>query len=97
MTLENVIALGLFAVFVVILLGMAIRIVPEYRRLVVFRLGRVIGAQGPGLALLIPFSEDDRASRRTQVAPSGALREARLDRQGNDDLSGTDDDPPQGG
>jgi regulator of protease activity HflC (stomatin/prohibitin superfamily) len=33
----------------------AIRIVPEYRRLVVFRLGRALGAKGPGLVLLIPF------------------------------------------
>src|SRR5215471_4218857 len=33
----------------------AIRIVPEYQRLVVFRLGRALGAKGPGLVLLIPF------------------------------------------
>ena len=33
----------------------AIRIVQEYERLVVFRLGRVIGEKGPGLVLLIPF------------------------------------------
>ncbi len=33
----------------------AIRIVPEYQRLVVFRLGRVIGPKGPGLVFLIPF------------------------------------------
>ena len=32
----------------------AIRIVPEYQRLVVFRLGRSIGQRGPGLILLIP-------------------------------------------
>ena len=32
----------------------SIRIVREYERLVVFRLGRVIGARGPGLVLLIP-------------------------------------------
>ncbi len=32
----------------------AIRIVPEYRRLVVFRLGRCIGAKGPGVIFLIP-------------------------------------------
>ncbi|MGB8982364.1 MAG: SPFH domain-containing protein [Anaerolineales bacterium] len=32
----------------------AIRIVPEYQRLVVFRLGRSIGAKGPGLVLLFP-------------------------------------------
>lgn len=32
----------------------AIRIVPEYQRLVVFRLGRCLGTRGPGLVLLIP-------------------------------------------
>src|SRR5574341_1654246 len=39
----------------------AIRIVPEYQRLVVFRLGRSIGQKGPGLVLLIPVI--DRAVR----------------------------------
>ncbi len=34
---------------------MAIRVVREYQRLVVFRLGRCIGERGPGLVLLIPF------------------------------------------
>ena len=33
----------------------AIKIVREYQRLMVFRLGRAIGAKGPGLVLLIPF------------------------------------------
>jgi len=33
----------------------AIRIVQEYERGVIFRLGRVVGAKGPGLFLLIPF------------------------------------------
>lgn len=37
------------------LLAAAIRVVPEYQRLVVFRLGRVLGAKGPGLVFLIPF------------------------------------------
>ncbi|WP_376789221.1 SPFH domain-containing protein [Thermoflexus sp.] len=37
------------------LLGSMIRIVPEYQRLVVLRLGKVIGAKGPGLVLLIPI------------------------------------------
>ena len=32
----------------------AIRIVPEYQRLVVFRLGRCVGPKGPGLIFLIP-------------------------------------------
>lgn len=35
-------------------LASAIRIVPEYQRLVVFRLGRCIGAKGPGIVLLYP-------------------------------------------
>src|SRR5512143_3698709 len=37
-----------------IFIANAIRIVPEYQRLVVFRLGRCVGARGPGLVLLIP-------------------------------------------
>ena len=40
---------------VVYLLAQAFRIVPEYRRLVVFRLGRLIGSKGPGLTIVIPF------------------------------------------
>jgi regulator of protease activity HflC (stomatin/prohibitin superfamily) len=47
--------MGGFLVFVVLLIATAIRIVPEYRRLVVFRLGRCVGAKGPGLVFLIPF------------------------------------------
>jgi regulator of protease activity HflC (stomatin/prohibitin superfamily) len=45
-----------FLVFVaLIILLNAIRVVREYERLVVFRLGRVIGEKGPGLVLLIPI------------------------------------------
>lgn len=39
----------------IFLLGMAIKIVQEYERGVVFRLGRLVGAKGPGLFLIIPF------------------------------------------
>jgi regulator of protease activity HflC (stomatin/prohibitin superfamily) len=42
-------------VVLLILLPMAIRIVREYQRLVVFRLGRSIGEKGPGVVLLIPL------------------------------------------
>jgi regulator of protease activity HflC (stomatin/prohibitin superfamily) len=45
---------GAVLVFFVILLATAIKVVPEYRRLVVFRLGRCIGAKGPGIVFLIP-------------------------------------------
>lgn len=52
--------MDLFGIAFVLILGlivlaMAVRIVPEYRRLVVFRLGRCVGAKGPGIVLLIPF------------------------------------------
>src|SRR3972149_5935112 len=36
------------------LVASAIRVVPEYQRLVVFRLGRSVGAKGPGIVILIP-------------------------------------------
>jgi regulator of protease activity HflC (stomatin/prohibitin superfamily) len=51
---------GVFAI-VLIFIANAIRIVPEYQRLVVFRLGRCVGAKGPGIVLLIPVI--DRAVR----------------------------------
>lgn len=57
----NLILVGLLVLLVVVPLGMAIKIVPEYQRLVVFRLGRLIAQKGPGLVLLIPFV--DRAVR----------------------------------
>jgi regulator of protease activity HflC (stomatin/prohibitin superfamily) len=42
------------------ILASAIRIVLEYERLVVFRLGRCVGQRGPGLVLLIPFIDKGR-------------------------------------
>ena len=43
------------AILVVIFLAAAVKIVPEYQRAVIFRLGRVIGAKGPGIFILIPI------------------------------------------
>jgi regulator of protease activity HflC (stomatin/prohibitin superfamily) len=45
---------GLLVLMALTFVVNAIRIVPEYRRLVVFRLGRCIGAKGPGVIILIP-------------------------------------------
>jgi regulator of protease activity HflC (stomatin/prohibitin superfamily) len=45
---------GAVLVIGLIFLANAIRIVPEYQRLVVFRLGRCVGTKGPGIVLLIP-------------------------------------------
>jgi regulator of protease activity HflC (stomatin/prohibitin superfamily) len=54
---------GIGAVFIIVLafVAQAIRVVPEYQRLVVFRLGRCVGSRGPGIVFLIPFV--DRAVR----------------------------------
>jgi len=52
---------GFVVVVVVFFLSSAIKVIPEYQRLVVFRLGRCIGEKGPGLVLLIPMI--DRAVR----------------------------------
>ncbi|MCX7919937.1 MAG: SPFH/Band 7/PHB domain protein [bacterium] len=41
--------------FLLMLGSMAIKIVRDYQRLVVFRLGKCIGQKGPGLVILIPF------------------------------------------
>lgn len=49
---------GLFLIlFAVLLLYMGLKIVREYQRLVVFRLGKSVGQRGPGLVFLIPFIE----------------------------------------
>ena len=42
-------------VLVILILANAIRIVPEFQRLVLFRLGRCIGTRGPGFVLIIPI------------------------------------------
>lgn len=42
-------------VIVAFLLPQALRILREYERGVIFRLGKLLGAKGPGLILLIPF------------------------------------------
>ena len=49
------VVIGIIALVVVILLSMAIKIVPEYERGVLFRLGRLVGQRGPGLFIIIPF------------------------------------------
>jgi len=47
---------AVLVLFIIVLYYSSIRIVPEYKRLVVFRLGRMIGARGPGLVLLLRSS-----------------------------------------
>jgi len=65
MYLTPLIILGFF---VIVLLSSMIRILKEYERGVIFRLGRVVGFKGPGLILLIPIVDKMvRVSLRTIV------------------------------
>ncbi|HHH80558.1 MAG TPA: slipin family protein [candidate division Zixibacteria bacterium] len=58
----------ILVIAIIIILLMAIRILREYERGVIFRLGRVVGSKGPGLIILIPFIDRMvRVSLRTVV------------------------------
>ena len=48
-------SVGVLIVILIILLTSAIKIVQEYERGVIFRLGRLVGAKGPGLFFIIPM------------------------------------------
>lgn len=45
----------IFIFIIVVFLAMSVRILNEYERGVIFRLGRIQGAKGPGLILLVPM------------------------------------------
>src|SRR5918998_163191 len=47
--------LGVFVLLLLILIAASVRILREYERGVIFRLGRLIAQKGPGLIFLIPF------------------------------------------
>jgi len=47
--------LGVVAIILILLLISAIKVLREYERGVIFRLGRLIGAKGPGIFLIIPI------------------------------------------
>jgi len=60
--------IGIVVLFAMVLLLGAIRIVQEYERLVVFRLGRCVGQRGPGIVFLIPIMDRGvRVDLREQV------------------------------
>ncbi len=77
--------LGVVFVIVLSILAASIRIVPEYKRLAVHRLGRYIGEKGPGLVVLIPFLDrgmmldagDPMAKAQTYQRILGATGETR--------------------
>ena len=47
-------AIFFLIIFLIIIAAAAIKILREYERGVIFRLGRLIGAKGPGLIFIIP-------------------------------------------
>lgn len=53
--LGSIILMLIIVIIIVAIIASAIRIVREYERAVIFRLGRCIGAKGPGVVFLIPF------------------------------------------
>lgn len=66
-------------VLLVLLVGAAVEVVPEHRRIVVTRLGRIVRVAGPGLALRVPGLEDVTSvsvrPRERQVIVSAATRD----------------------
>jgi len=51
---EGAYGILILVIFAIFILSQAVRVLREYERGVIFRLGRLIGAKGPGLILLIP-------------------------------------------
>jgi len=49
------IIIGIIALVIVVLIPSAVKILKEYERGVIFRLGRLLGTKGPGFFLIIPF------------------------------------------
>ena len=53
--MEFPVIFSILVIFAIIILANAIRILREYERGVIFRLGRLIGSKGPGIIFLIPI------------------------------------------
>ncbi len=78
MTSATVFGIALAVLLLIILLSAAIKVVPEYERGVIFRLGRVQGgARGPGLFLIIPIVDRmvrvDLRTQTTDVPPQDVI------------------------
>jgi regulator of protease activity HflC (stomatin/prohibitin superfamily) len=62
---------GIAIIFIIALIAATIKIIREYERLVVFRLGRLIGAKGPGVVFIFPivnrFNKIDLRERYLEV------------------------------
>ncbi len=54
-SMSTLLAIFLVVILIAIILSRAIKIVREWERLIVLRLGKFIGIKGPGLVILVPF------------------------------------------
>jgi regulator of protease activity HflC (stomatin/prohibitin superfamily) len=53
--IASIVVVVIVLIIVLALIAYSIKIIREYERLVVFRLGRLVGARGPGVVLILPF------------------------------------------
>src|SRR5438094_9394470 len=53
--ISNYVAIAILLIIVIALIGSSIKIVREYERVVVFTLGRLVGARGPGVVYIDPI------------------------------------------
>ncbi|ADM27291.1 SPFH domain, Band 7 family protein [Ignisphaera aggregans DSM 17230] len=54
----DIVSIAFLSIFIVIFIAIIIthlKVVPEYKRLVVFRLGRLLSVKGPGIVFLVPI------------------------------------------
>ena len=51
----TILLISLIIALILVVISMAVKVVQEYERGVIFRLGRLVGAKGPGLFFIIPF------------------------------------------
>jgi regulator of protease activity HflC (stomatin/prohibitin superfamily) len=64
----------IFFLFSMVFFSASIRIIPEYKRLSVYRLGRYIGEKGPGVVLLLPFIDKAITKDLSEASPTPSRR-----------------------
>jgi regulator of protease activity HflC (stomatin/prohibitin superfamily) len=73
----TLLGVGIAILLLLAVLAAAVKIVPEYERGVIFRLGRVQGARGPGLFFIIPVVDRmvrvDLRTQTTDVPPQDVI------------------------
>jgi len=57
---ETIVPLFFILLLLLIILGSSIKVVTEYERVVIFRLGRLVGVKGPGVVFIIPVIDRRR-------------------------------------